>query len=132
MKVIGKLRIVKVIHTAVWMFFAVCIFTIPAFAFAGNFAMSCLLISIVFVEVLILFFNDMRCPLTAVAGRYTDKREANFDIYLPLWLARHNKLMFGGLYVVGVMYTLLQWFFTHATRSFRGYVIFFNTAIANF
>ncbi|MBB1092471.1 hypothetical protein HUU61_14375 [Rhodopseudomonas palustris] len=40
----------------------------------------------------------MRCPLTAVAARYTDERADNFDIYLPIWLARHNRLIFGTLF----------------------------------
>ena len=43
-------------------------------------------------------------PLTAVAARYTDDRRANFDIYLPEWLARYNKQIFGPLYAMGVAY----------------------------
>ena len=27
-----------------------------------------------------------------------DDRSANFDIYLPLWLARHNKTIFGSVF----------------------------------
>jgi hypothetical protein len=66
---------------------------------------------LVFVEVAVLAVNGGRCPLTAVAARYTDDRRDNFDIYLPLWLARYNKLIFGTLFVVGLLllgYTL--WF----------------------
>jgi hypothetical protein len=29
-------------------------------------------------------------------------RRDNFDIYLPLWLARRNKAIFGALFVLGV------------------------------
>ena len=65
-------------------------------------------IGIVFIEVLVLIANKWRCPLTGVAARYTDDRRDNFDIYLPEWLARHNKLIFGVLYVVGVLVTLRQ------------------------
>ena len=65
-------------------------------------------IGIVAVEVLILVVNRMSCPLTAIAARYTDDRRANFDIYLPEWLARHNKTIFGSLYVMGVVLTLLR------------------------
>ena len=43
------------------------------------------------------------CPLTSIAARYTDDRRANFDIYLPEWLARHNKAVFGALYVAGIL-----------------------------
>ena len=49
----------------------------------------------------------MRCPLTDVAARYTSDRRDNFDIYLPLWLARYNKHVFGTLYVAGIVYTLM-------------------------
>lgn len=47
--------------------------------------------------------------VTELCGRYTQDRRENFDIYLPLWLARHNKTIFGTLYGVGVIYTLLRW-----------------------
>jgi hypothetical protein len=40
----------------------------------------------------VLWLNGWRCPLTDVAARYTDDRRANFDIYLPEWLARYNEL----------------------------------------
>jgi hypothetical protein len=49
----------------------------------------------------------MRCPLTDVAARYTDRRTDNFDIYLPVWLARNNKRVFGGLWVAGEL--VLGW-----------------------
>lgn len=71
--------------------------------------MAAVLIVVVLVEVIILFINGMRCPLTAVAARYTDDRRDNFDIYLPLWLARYNKSIFGSLYIAGVAYTLARW-----------------------
>jgi len=62
---------------------------------------------VVFVEVLVLVFNRMRCPLTGVAARYTDDRRDNFDIYLPEWVARHNKTIFGTLYVAGIVVTAI-------------------------
>lgn len=62
----------------------------------------------VMLEVLVLLVNRWRCPLTGVAARYTDDRRDNFDIYLPVWLARHNKLIFGSLFVLGVSFTLVR------------------------
>jgi polyferredoxin len=67
------------------------------------------LIAIVFVEVSVLGANGWRCPLTAVAARYTDDRRDNFDIYLPLWLARHNEFVFGWLFAAGLAFTLGRW-----------------------
>jgi hypothetical protein len=46
---------------------------------------------------------------TAVAARYTDDRRANFDIYLPEWLARQNKEIFGPLYAAGVVYLVAMY-----------------------
>ena len=60
-------------------------------------------------EVLVLAVNGWRGPMTSVAGRFTAERRENFDIYLPVLLAKHNKLIFGALYVVGVTFALVQW-----------------------
>ena len=56
-----------------------------------------------------LLLNGWRCPLTSMAARYTADRRANFDIYLPEWLAEHNKTIFGALYLVGVVFALVHW-----------------------
>jgi hypothetical protein len=105
---VKSLRAVKVVHTIAWAFFAGCIMALPAAAWARRFDIAWILIGLVTVEVLILLANGFRCPLTAVAARYTDDRRENFDIYLPLWLARYNKQIFGTLFVAGVVYTFLQ------------------------
>jgi hypothetical protein len=106
-----RLRAVKTFHTLVWAFFATCVLAIPVSALAGRTRVALVMAGLVFVEVAVLAVNGGRCPLTAVAARYTDDRRDNFDIYLPLWLARYNKLIFGTLFVVGLLllgYTL--WF----------------------
>ena len=103
------LRAIKVTHTVVWTIFASCVVAIPILTWRADYRHSAILIGIVFVEVLVLLCNDMRCPLTPVAARYTSDRRDNFDIYLPEWLARHNKLIFGVLYVAGVVYTIVRW-----------------------
>jgi polyferredoxin len=70
---------------------------------------AALLIGLVGIETLVLAFNSWQCPLTSMAARYTVERRANFDIYLPEWLARHNKFVFGALYVAGILFTLVRW-----------------------
>ena len=106
----NSLRLVKLLHTAIWAFFAGCILAIPVFTWYGKLQTAAFLIGIVFVEVFVILFNRWRCPLTDVAARYTDKREDNFDIYLPLWLARYNKEIFGSLFMVDFIYTLARYF----------------------
>ena len=49
------------------------------------------------------------CPLSDLAARYTDDRASNFDIYLPNWLASHNKAIFGTLFVVNELIVLWCW-----------------------
>ena len=103
------LRAVKFVHTIVWAFFVGCILAIPAIAWYGRPARAFPLIGIVLVEVLVLLINRWRCPLTGMAARYTDDRRDNFDIYLPLWLARYNKVIFGSLFAAGLLLTLARW-----------------------
>jgi hypothetical protein len=105
-----KLLAVKLLHTVVWAFFAGCIVAIPVLTWQGRLVPAAVLCGIVFVEVLILVFNDWRCPLTPVAARFTTDRRDNFDIFLPAWLARYNKEIFGGLYVAGLLYVAYRWF----------------------
>lgn len=102
------LVLVKVVHTLVWAFFVACILGIFVAAHAGRLGLAVILIGMVLLEVAVLALNRMRCPLTDVAGRYTDERADNFDIYLPLWLARYNKHVFGGLFVAGILYTAFK------------------------
>lgn len=105
----GSLTGVKIIHTAAWAFFAGCIIALPIAAWQEAYMEAAILIGIVLIEVAVLVVNGMRCPLTAVAARFTDDRRDNFDIYLPLWLARYNKQIFGWLFVAGIVFTVARW-----------------------
>jgi hypothetical protein len=105
------LRAAKIVHTLAWAIFAGCIVAFPVAAYLKDFHLASLLIAIVLVEVVVLVANHFRCPLTSVAARYASDRRANFDIYLPLWIARYNKEIFGSLFVAGVLFTLVRWRF---------------------
>lgn len=105
----ARLRWVKTIHTLAWAFFAGSIVALWISAAVGRFGLALVFAAIVLVEVIILAFNGMRCPLTAIAARYTPDRQPNFDIYLPEWLARWNKEIFGTLYFLGLLYALGRW-----------------------
>lgn len=104
-----SLWLVKALHTLAWAFFAGCIVAIPIASWRGAHGAAGWLTLIVAVEVVILALNRWSCPLTAVAARYTDDRRDNFDIWLPEWLARNNKLVFGSLYVAGALFALVRW-----------------------
>jgi hypothetical protein len=106
---VQSLRAVKLAHTAVWAFFVACILAIPIFTATDRYRLAALFVAIVGFEVAVLLANGMRCPLTDVAARYTSDRRANFDIYLPEWLARNNKLVFGALYVAASVHLAVRW-----------------------
>lgn len=103
------LRAIKVIHTLVWALFAGCIIALPIVAWLGHFFAAFVLMALVSIEVLVLLVNHLRCPLTDIAARYTDDRRPNFDIYLPQWIARYNKQIFGPLFVLGILVTVILW-----------------------
>lgn len=96
---------IKLLHTAVWFFVAGCIVAIP-FAGVRRPSLWAVLTGLVLAECAVLAVNRGRCPLTDLAGRYTVERADNFDIYLPLWLARRNKMIFGTLFAVGELFVL--------------------------
>ena len=104
-----RLRAIRTVHTAAWAFFAGCIVAIPVYAALSRFQVVKLLAGVVSIELAILAANRGSCPLTAIAARYTDDRRPNFDIYLPEWLARHNKAIFGTLLVLGLAFAALRW-----------------------
>ena len=100
---------IKLLHTAVWFVFAACIAAIPLAAAWRHFTCAAVLTVVILLECAALAVNRGRCPLTDVAARYTEERTDNFDIYLPLWMARHNKTIFGALFVAGEAYLLGRW-----------------------
>src|SRR5688500_18990479 len=103
------LSLIRLLHTLVWVFFAGCILAMLCFAVAADYRTAFVLAAVVSIEVLILLLNGMRCPLTGWAANYTTDRHSNFDIYLPNWLARYNKLIFGTLYFAGIVIALAGW-----------------------
>lgn len=107
----SKLILVKIVHTLIWIFFnfvlfyllyAVILNTINKWVWMG--------IGLIVMEGFVLLFFKMMCPLTIIARKYSDSTKDNFDIYLPNWLAKHNKLIYTTLFimiVLGVIYRLI-------------------------
>jgi hypothetical protein len=100
---------IKLLHTAVWFFFAGCIVAIPVAGVRRDYTWAAVLIGLVLIECGVLAANRGHCPLTGLAASYTQQRDANFDIYLPLWLARYNKTIFGTLFVASGLFVLVRW-----------------------
>ncbi|MEI9885455.1 MAG: hypothetical protein WDN08_02985 [Rhizomicrobium sp.] len=100
---------IKLLHTVIWAIFVAAIAALPLAVALGAFRAALWLSGLVWLEVLVLLVNGMRCPLTGVAARHTADRAANFDIFLPERLARHNKLVFGTLFAAGELFFLWRW-----------------------
>ena len=100
---------IKLLHTVVWIFIAACVLGIPIASALSRFRVAAALSAVVLVECLILAANRCRCPMTDMAAAHTGDRADNFDIYLPLWLARYNKLIFGSLFVTAELFLLFKW-----------------------
>jgi hypothetical protein len=105
-----RLRVIKLLHTAIWAFLAAWVFLVPAQAWRGNHSVAMVLIVIVALKVAILAFNSGHCPLTGIKVRYTSDRRDNFDIYLPEWLASRTMIIFGPLFLIGlIIAAVLRW-----------------------
>jgi hypothetical protein len=100
---------IKLLHTAVWVFFAGCIVAIPFAAALHDFRWVAVLTGLVLFECSVLLCNRGRCPMTGWAAHYTRQHSDNFDIYQPVWLAHRNKTIFGVLFVLGELFALRCW-----------------------
>jgi len=103
------LQLIRLIHTLAWAFFAGAILAMPVAVVQQRFALFAILAAVVALEVLVLAVNGQRCPLTPLAARYTTDRQDNFDICLPLLIARYNKQIFGSLYLASLVFGLVSW-----------------------
>jgi len=97
----SNLFVLKLIHTLIWLFFNVVLFYM-AYAVVVNKIDKYVWIGIglILLEGIVLLIFGRMCPLTVLARRYSDSNKDNFDIFLPNWLARHNKLIYTTLFVV--------------------------------
>jgi hypothetical protein len=95
------LKLVKLGHTAIWAVMATAIMAVPVAAMLGRFRLAGWLTALIVAECMVLLLNRGRCPVTDLAARFTPDRNANFDIFLPHWLAQNNKAIFGSLFVAG-------------------------------
>lgn len=106
---IDSLAAIKLVHTAIWAVVAGCILALPVTALIHRFDLAIILTKVIAAELAALVLNGGRCPLTGVAARFTTDRADNFDIYLPNWLARHNKTIFGAILAVNELFVLWCW-----------------------
>jgi hypothetical protein len=107
-----KFILIKIFHTIIWLFFNVVLFYM-AYAVIVNKIDKYVWIGIALIlgeGIVLLIFKKM-CPLTIVARKYSDSDKDNFDIYLPEWLAKYNKLIYTTFFIIilfGIVYRILN------------------------
>ena len=103
------LTLIKLLHTIIWVFFNVVLFYL-LYAVITNridhWVWIC--IGLVVLEIITLLVFKWFCPLTVWARKYSDSSRHNFDIYLPEWLAKHNKLIYGILFSLSLLILLVR------------------------
>ena len=106
-----KLTIVKTVHTLIWVFFNAVIFYFLYAVIVNRIDIWVwLCIGIIFLEIIVLLIFKSVCPVTLIAKKYSDSQKDNFDIFLPNWLARHNKRIYSVIVLSAVVILLYRLF----------------------
>ena len=124
------LTAIKLLHTLIWVLLTATILALPILAILRRFRWAAILSIVVLVECCILAVNGGRCPLTDLAARYTLDRGPSFDIYLPDWLAEHNKVIFGSLFVIGELVFLWCWASSAVKQILKAGALYFTLVFA--
>jgi hypothetical protein len=104
-----KLLWIKIVHTAIWLFFNVVIFYLLYAVIANKIDWKVwLCIGLVIIEGLVLAVFNMFCPLTLMARKYSDSTKDNFDIFLPNWLAKYNKLIYTSIFGIAIIILIVR------------------------
>ncbi|WP_318503005.1 hypothetical protein [Bacillus sp. T3] len=105
----NNLFYIKLVHTIIWVFYVTAIFYI---LYSGIFnrinLYTWIAIGLVIFEGLVLVVFKGKCPFTILGYKYADNPKVGFDIYLPQWLAKYNKLIFTTIFVVGTIIVLYR------------------------
>ena len=105
------LTVLKALHTFIWILMTTANFAGFYFALIGKFNWWFFLcVALLGGEIVVILVNSWHCPLTDVMAKYTSDRAANFDIYLPEWLAANNIKIFSVLIVLEIVAVLVHRF----------------------
>ena len=103
------LTTIKTVHTIIWAIMASASLYILYAGITNMFnTLLVISISLIMIETFILLINKWTCPLTPLARRYTTDDNPNFDIYLPNWLAKYNKIIFGIVFIIGIILVIFN------------------------
>jgi hypothetical protein len=93
---------IKLVHTAIFAILSMCVLYVLASGAVDRITpwTWCAIAAIV-VEGIVLFVNNGKCPLTAVAERLGATNGSVSDIYLPKWFADRIFPICGTLFLIG-------------------------------
>ena len=99
-----RLILIKSFHTLIWLFYNLVIFYLLYAVIVNKIdKWVWICVGLVLFEGIVLFINKSKCPLTLIAEKYSDLKKDNFDIYLPNWLAKFNKIIYTSFFVISVL-----------------------------
>lgn len=99
-----KLLVIKLFHTLIWIFMVSVIFYVLYSGISGRInILTWISAVIIIMEGAVLALFKMSCPLTILARKYSYSTKDNFDIYLPVWIARYNKQIFTLIFAIGII-----------------------------
>ena len=93
----------------IWLFFNFVIFYMLYAAVVNKLDVRLWLdYGIIFLEGITLLIFKSFCPVTVLARKYSNSTKYNFDIYLPNWLAKNNKLIYTLILTAVIFITIYQ------------------------
>ncbi len=104
MKSKTKLILIKILHTVIWLFYAMTIlYTLYAAIVDKIDAYFWMAVGFVVLEGIILLIYGGHCPITLISEKYSRNVSVGFDIFIPKWIARYNKMIFGTIFLVSII-----------------------------
>ena len=106
---IEEIVLIKILHTVIWFIMASGVFYILYCGISGQIGITLYFaLALLFFEIIVLIINHWSCPLVIVAKKIKTDWKDGDDIYLPLWFAKRNKMIFGTLLVIGVALVIFR------------------------
>lgn len=65
-------------------------------------------IGLILFETIVLLINHWSCPFTIMAKKAKPDWKDGDDIFLPKWIAINNKMLFGSLFIVGIILIIFR------------------------
>lgn len=105
-----RLALVRGVHTAIYLIMSSAVLVVLFAGVTGaHGAWLWVAITLVAIESTVFIANGFRCPLTALAAKYSFSRKPLADTYLPERFTRLTLRIFGPLIVIGLILLLVRW-----------------------